>query len=346
MSEAPKDPLSPVFDFGLGFKSAAERVKGESTVRAELSSRLLKYHVSFLDDCMRGILPNDLILLGAETGAGKTQLATLIAMRNALTGKRVHYFALEAEPDEIERRIKFMLLGRLGRQAKLDLEGLNYADWYLGRCEGLIGHLNESAEFQLATEYRHLHTYYRQSSVKFGHDEIRRLLQAIQTETDLVILDHLHYVDVDDENENRGFKQTLKMIRDVTLGMGKPMILVAHIRKRDARSRSIVPDLEMFHGSSDIIKIVTHAILLAPARCDVPRAPGVASTFVHVPKDRRSGATGLVALCKFHRSWNDYSASYTLGRPAGLGDQFSAIDMNERPSWAKHHKPLYDGGSQ
>ena len=343
MSEL-KDPLSPTFDFGLGFKSAGERVKGEAVEREALAKRALRYHVTFLDDVTRGILPRDLVLLGAETGAGKTQLATLIAMRNASQGKRVHYFALEAEPDEIERRIKFMLLARMARERRFEISGLNYGDWYLGRCESIVGELNEAAEQTLTRDYRHLHTYYRGS--KFGHDDIRKLLLAIQSETDLVILDHLHYVDIEDENENRGFKQTLKMIRDVTLGMGKPMILIAHIRKKDTRAKSIVPDIEMFHGSSDIIKIVTHAIMLAPARCDVPRTKGAANTFMHVPKDRRNGSTGLVALCRFHRRWNDYDVNYTLGRPSGAGDQFSAIETDDRPHWAKHHVALYQGGIQ
>lgn len=335
MSAQPKDPLA--FDFGFNFESAASRVTGEAEERAKLVARELKYHVGFLDDCARGILPTDLVLLGAETGAGKTQLATNIAMMNVHAGKTVHYIALEAEHREIERRIKFALLAECVRRHGDDITGLNYPDWYRGQCEHIVGRHNAAAEEKFQKRYSRLHTYYRGS--KFGHDDIRRLLLAIQSETDLVILDHLHYVDIDDENENRGFKQTLKMIRDVTLGMERPMILIAHIRKRDARSRAIVPDLEMFHGSSDIIKIITHAVMLAPARSIPSKQPSIAHTFMHVPKDRRGGATGHVALCRFERSMGSYDKQYTLGHATGLGDVFEPIDLAAKPRWATRHVP-------
>ena len=103
-------PAGLVFDFDENFVSAAERVTNERPERAELVGRQLSYGIQFLDDILRGILPHDLILLGASTGAGKTEAAKQIAMHNALLGKRVHYFALEAEPKEIERRVKYALL--------------------------------------------------------------------------------------------------------------------------------------------------------------------------------------------------------------------------------------------
>ncbi|HND85068.1 MAG TPA: DnaB-like helicase C-terminal domain-containing protein, partial [Pseudobdellovibrionaceae bacterium] len=40
---------------------------------------LIPFGISFLDGALDGILPNDLILIGAATGAGKTTLATQLA---------------------------------------------------------------------------------------------------------------------------------------------------------------------------------------------------------------------------------------------------------------------------
>jgi hypothetical protein len=108
MSEAPKDPLA--FDFGINFESVATRVKGETDERVERSKNELKYNHAFLDDLLRGIAVNDLIVLGAETGAGKTEFARAIAASNAKQGRRVYYFALEAEPKEIERRTKYAIM--------------------------------------------------------------------------------------------------------------------------------------------------------------------------------------------------------------------------------------------
>ena len=345
MSEAPKDPLA--FDFGFDFKPSHERVQGESVERVEMGKRALKYHLTFLDDCLRGISPNDLVLIGAETGAGKTECVRSIAVSNARIGKRVYYFALEAAPSELERRTKYeILIKLLARDRNPGIERMNYPDWYYGRCEDVCGKYNADAERMFALEYRSLHTYYRGS--KFDHDDIKRLFLAIQSEADLIILDHLHYVDIDDENENRGFKKTIQMIRNVALGMGRPVLLVAHLRKRDLRGKAIVPDISEFHGSSEISKNVTHAVLFAPARSMPSSNPRIARTFMHVPKDRIGGATGLVALLEFDRLYKRYGENYTLGRTSYDGSEFEPLGSDEVPEWAKHHQAMYvpmDAGS-
>jgi replicative DNA helicase len=331
VSEAPKDPLA--FDFGIGFKSAAERIRNESTERVERGKNELHYNHGFLDDLLRGIAPNDLIVLGAETGAGKTEFARAIAATNARDGRHVYYFALEAEEKEIERRTKFaIVMGFLQRDGVH--HDVNYPDWYRGKCEDVTGRYNEQAERTFSMQYKNLHTYYRGS--KFDHEDIKRLFLAIQTDAELIVLDHLHYVDIEDENENRGFKKTVKMIRDTALGIGKPVILVVHLRKRDMRSKQIVPDIEMVHGSSDIAKICTRAIMIAPARCMPSRSPSSANTFFSVPKDRVGGATGLVALCSFDRRFRTYDKRYTLGRASIAGDEFEPLDADEMPRWARN----------
>ncbi len=333
--EPPKDAL--VFDYGIGFETAAQRIAGEREEREELTARQLPFHMPFLDDCLRSLLPKDLILLGAETGAGKTELARIIASATAETKKHVFYFALEAEHREIERRDKYAIIcDLLIRDGSRHMADMNYPDWYRGKCNAFIGTLDEEANEIVAERRSTLHTYYRGS--KFDANEIKRLFLAVQSQADLIILDHLHYVDIEDENENRGFKKTIKMIRDVALDIGRPVILIAHLRKSDARGKSIVPRLEDFHGSSDIIKVVTHSIMLAPAKSMPSHKAGIANTFVYVPKDRHGGSTGLVALCEFDRRRKSYAKQYTLGRASG--DQFEPLGTNEVPRWAHGHQPL------
>lgn len=322
------------FDFGINFQSSADRVKGEHVERVERGKTEIPYHHGFLDDLLRGIATNDLIVLGAETGAGKTEFARSVAASNAKSGRRVYYFALEAEEREIERRTKFQIIIEIAARAGFrEWDRVNYPDWYRGKLEDVFGEHNEAADRQFALEYRNLHTYYRGS--KFDHDDIKRLFLAIQSDAELIILDHLHYVDIEDENENRGFKKTVKMIRDVALGIGRPVILIVHLRKRDLRSKSIVPDIEMVHGSSDIAKICTRAVMLAPARSMQHADPGKSNTFFYVPKDRVGGTTGLVALCTFERNLRRYHERYTLGRMSADGSEFEPLEGN-LPRWAKH----------
>lgn len=332
-------PSGLTFDFGINFKPAPERVKGEVAERVERGRNEIPYYMGFLDDLLRGISQNDLIVLGAETGAGKTEFARHIGATNAKNGKRVYYFALEAEDREIERRTKFQILNRLlAEDGFRDWSVVNYPDWYRGKLEDLFRQHNDRADQLFAQEYANLFTYYRGS--KFDHDDIKRLFLAIQSDAELIILDHLHYVDIEDDNENRGFKNTVKMIRDVALGIGRPVILIVHLRKRDVRAKQIVPDIEMVHGSSDIAKICTRAIMLAPARSIQNANPAYSNTFFYVPKDRVGGATGLVAMCVFDRGRRKYAKNYTLGRMSPDGTEFEPLTKEQMPRWAKNaHQP-------
>jgi KaiC/GvpD/RAD55 family RecA-like ATPase len=318
-----------------GFRPSPERVEGELEARVEMSSRELQYHQAFLDDVLRCIAAHDLILVGADTGVGKTDFVTGVARENARRGKRVFYFALEAEPQEIERRIKFSILcEQVDRHGSAVAQDLNYADWYRGKCEHIVGRFNADADALIAKKLATLHTYYRGS--RFGFDELRKLFLAIQDRADMVIVDHLQYLELpDDAPENVAYKRAVSMIRDLVLGAGKPVILVAHLRKRDVRARRIVPDIEDFHGSSDIIKICTRAIMLAPARSMPSGHPMTANTFIHVPKDRIGGATGLVALQEFHRGLRAYSTRYRLGRPSSNGQEWEELERDLVPRWAK-----------
>lgn len=331
---APTDPLA--FSFGLDFKSAGDRAIGEKAERRHLSDRLIPYHVPFLDDYLRGILPHDLTLLGADTGVGKTDLAATIARKTAATGRTVHYFALEAEPNEIERRTKYGIIAQWAADRRLPfLSQLNYVDWYLGRCDGIIGSLDRDADVEMRAKYKTLHTYYK--GAQFGADDIKRLILAVQTVSDLIVIDHLHYVDIDDDNENRGLRTLIKTIRDTALGCGRPVLLVVHLRKGEgARREPLVPSMERVHGSSDIAKMATNAIMLsrAPFR---GREWWFSPTFISIPKFRMGGACRLVAMSNYDIRTRAYEPDYTLGQLEDFGVNWTEVEPDKRPPWAARY---------
>lgn len=329
-----------VLDFGIGFKSVGERLDGERDERLERRTRIMPFGVSFLDDALAGIFPNDLIVIGAKTGIGKTALATAIAHHNVKSGKRVHYFALEAEEREIERRMKYRALMDLvyaeGSQVPRDVrQRMNYIDWYAGKLDGATGELVEKAiDRKVAEEFKTLNTYYRIGG-NFGIEDLSRLFLAIQDQTDLIILDHLHYVDIEDDNENRGVKDVVKRIRDIALGLGKPVIVVAHLRKSDRRNASLLPDLDDFHGTSDITKIATKCIMMAPARDQSAPRPHLWPTYMHAPKCRTEGGrTRYAGLLLFNSRMQSYEERYQLGKMAPSGAEFEPTIVTDLPGWA------------
>lgn len=334
MTAAPAtDPLA--FDFDLGFKAAPERVTEERAERLRNAPALLPYHVGFFDDYLRGIMRHDLVLLGADTGVGKTDLATSIAVANARDGKNVRYFALEAEPSEIERRAKYSLIAQWAFQRDLPFrDRLNYVDWYLGRVEGPIGALDREADDYIARRLSTLHTFYRGRD--FGGGDIERLMTLHQTQADLFVLDHLHYVDLDDDkNENASYRRLTKKVRDLVLTCGKPVICVVHLRKAgEARREPQVPPIERVHGSSEISKVSTATLMIS--RAPFPGSEWwKAPTFFSIPKWRTGGASRHVAMCNYDVRTRSYEDAYILGRLENNGQDWTEIDRDRAPPWAK-----------
>jgi hypothetical protein len=317
------------------------RLKGEREQRIKLGATTLHYFNAFLDDLLRGIFAHDLVLLGAPSGMGKTDMALSIAISNAMKERRCAYFALEAEPRELERRQKFAWITAEAYRRNIPRKGeLNYADWYSGQCEEIVGDLDAEADRWFENNLALLWTYYR--GQRFDKGDLRKQIEKIAPLSDLIVIDHLHYVDADQDqdNENTAIGETTKAIRDISLIIGKPILLVAHLRKRDQRARTLAPSIDDFHGSSNIVKIATQVITIGPAT--VIEAPKwyLAPTFISVLKDRRAGAPPFVALTMFDRRTRRYEDTYSLGRMTKGGTEWEEIKPSDRPGWATGFKQM------
>ena len=320
------------------FESSATRIVGEAQERAKLVERALQFNVPALDAALGGILPHDLIVLGAASGVGKTTMVSLIAESNARQGRRVHLFALEAEKLEVERRIKYRRLvdayfcaGRsVGR------ERLSYRNWYWGKLGRELGDFEGRVEHEMEQDYRTLHTYYRDT--QFTGEKLARACMEIHAETDLVIVDHLHYIDLETgESENAGVMAIVKRVRDVVLCIGKPVILVAHLHKRgwQEKQATLMPDIDAFYGTGAITKIATAAVLVARSKDPpAPSTPWIWETLIRLPKDRMEGSNAsYVIQTGFNARRGCYGAEFLVGREVGA--KFEPIrETGSLPYWA------------
>lgn len=322
-----------------GFAPMSKRLEGERSERLEQASRRMYYHHSFLDDVTRGIGPHDLIILSAPTGLGKTQLALSIAMENAKLGKRVHYFALEAEPRELERRAKYAEISRLAHAAQHpEASTLSYQDWFFGDCEGVAEQYDALADDAVAHGFPSLSTFYR--GARFTAADLAREVARIHERTDMIVVDHLHYIDEDVEtSEAKALGDTVKAIRDVALLIGKPIILVAHLRKRErGKMRRLIADYEDIHGSSNVVKICTQIIILERAEdIEAPRW-WLSPTYVVLEKDRRGGRCRFVAVQNFDLRLKSYASRYTLGLVKS--NKWEELPPGDVPRWARSHIPM------
>jgi len=317
---------------GASFMPSPKRLVGERADRVQAGKNILSFGVKFLDDAMGGITRRDLILVGAKTGAGKTQLALNVAIANCRAGRRVHYFALEAEDREMERRMKFQILASAYYRHSMGSQRLRFVDWYNGKCDGVLEIFEERADREVAELLKNLSTYYRVDS--FTGEDFSRHLDAIREETDLVVLDHFHYVDSTDENENRGHKQLVKQIRDCALRADRPVIVVGHVRKSDPRHAPLIPTEEAFHGSSDIVKIATKAVMIAPDYETDTGNPSLWATYMQIVKCRQdSSLTRYAARLIYDTRTDGYQPDYSLGRLTEGGRKYESLSPWQWPSW-------------
>lgn len=324
-----------------GLKPFSERVKTERASRLNRRERILSFGVPFLDESLGGIFPNDLILIGAKTGFGKSQLAVLVALANARQGRRVVYFALEAEDCEIEQRIKFQMIAeRFYADPARPHIYLNYLDWYCGRLDEYLKKYEDAID-SAPDIYPTLKVYYRSGG--FSASEFERVFFAVKDEVDLVITDHLHYFDFDDDNENRAIKEIMKKMRDCALITGVPNILIAHVRKSDRRAKQLLPDIDDFHGSSDIGKIVTKALTISPNY--EGKSKTQRQTYVSILKCRVDGSRAHhVAALAFNLNKHAYEREYYLGKLSSDGTEFIPYDFASMPEWARNGKAYNNHG--
>ena len=342
---------------GSGFESAASRSLKEAADRQNISERMLSYGIRFLDAVTFGIWPDDLVILGAPSGSGKTQLCVNIALHNILKGKRVHMIALEAAKNEIERRMKYGLLSDLFYQDKARPkigEPLSYAKWYLGRYKAFIKPYEDYANMHMA-DFENFFTFYKDK--EFTEHTMQDALIGAADDTDLFLIDHIHYFDFTNESENKSIKLIVQKARYLTQVLEKPIILVSHLRKRDKLHSDLVAGQEDFHGSSELIKAATTGIAIAPGEPVPFHADDDGEdrgrrfyTYMRVNKCRVDNpGTGYVARAIFDAGKRAYEGDFELGRLVKGGKEWVGLSGEEIPPAVRSEnerlKQLERGGS-
>lgn len=315
---------------------ATERLKSQGQSQWLDRQAALPFGVAYLDDQLRSIYARDLVLIGADTGAGKTYLGLHMAQNACRSGRRVAHFALEAHFGEMEQRLVYREVQRLAWKHKVDgrLE-LSFGAWANGLASKAVHGLDTSARSIVAQQATGLRTFYRQT--RFTAADLVREVLAVASEVDLVVLDHCHYIDAEeDESEIKTVTATANALRHCSLVTGKPVLAIAHLRKRGAgrKGGELMPVADDFHGASQLTKVCTRIITLAPAR-DVPAVRGMAPTYMRVEKCRWDGVQGYAALVDFDLDKQVYADRYVLGRFGWADGRFQYLEPNEFPRWAR-----------
>jgi replicative DNA helicase len=317
------------------WKSSYDRMKEPESYEPRIP--VAKFGVSFCDDALDGLFPCDVVLLGAATGVGKTEMVTAMVGAIAAQGKKVNLLALEADRSEIERRLNYKEFANEVFDEREKLNQLNgrrisFRAWDTGKLSD-IKSKQEPKEI-----FKNIFTSYRDEA-GFSLDDLHMHLIAAGNAMDVICIDHVHYIDLDSEKENAELRKVIQLIRAVAQKKRVPMIVVGHLRKTYQNKGSLVPELSEFHGSSDLGKIATRAIMLAPCRDESvgnnssTRFP----TFIKIEKNRFDGSvTRYCAVSDFDIKTSSYSKKYKLGMLNFKGDKFQLLKQDQVPDWAEN----------
>ncbi len=300
----------------------------------------LSFGINYLDDSTGGIFPNDVIVIGARTGCGKTALASHIAMHNALNGKHVAFFALEAENAEIERRIEFTKIAKeYYNETKKRIYFRDFINGNLPLDLEPIRKRNKTSFIKLSL---YLDIFYRTGG-KYDKNDLRSDISNIAkgslelNETDLIIIDHLQYVDIEGNDLLNETKLLIKTIRDLALLHDKPIIVLSHLRKRTGGVQTLVPDEDEFFGSSDVIKIATKVISIAP-HYPSKESKTLFPTLFKICKNRSDSSPKFyIGMHNYDVVENKYEEKYLLSDVQECTKGFEPyINFNDKiPYWAK-----------
>lgn len=274
-----------------------------------------------------------LFLLGDFTVTHNTEFLTQMALLWGKT-KRVGFIALEAEPEEIEQRILYKLYAAevLSDSQRDRSVHLDYRRYRLGMMNKELEKYDSIVQEKFEAQTANLFTYYMQKS-SFSIIDLVDLMDDVSLNCDVCIIDHLHYFDMlGSRNDMEGMRDLMRRIREINLASKIPFVCAAHLRKDNI---SIMPGLDDFMGSSDIAKIATTAIMIAPKPDGYNAKTNCSTTLMSVPKLRGGGGTKIIAELEYSLTYQKYLPIYTLSTVSQKGDKVYAIERDSYPKWAK-----------
>lgn len=287
---------------------------------------------SFLDKATMGMIETDLCFIGAKSGKGKTQFLTKIANHNASQKRKVLFLGLEAEEHEIEMRLTYEIeTGLFFKDKNRDPRiRVDYRSWRKGLLQEAFRPYKEEACCIFIDRFTFLDSVY----AKTGFDvcALESVLNHV-VDADMIIIDHLHYFDIrGGRSENEETTNILKRIRELNLQYKKPFIVAGHVRKDLTR---IIPDMEDFHGTSNIPKIATMIIMMAQAPNGYDHKNQMSKTYFTIPKMRTGGLGNLVGIEQYSLRHQAYIPDFKLGLYSHLGDKVEELKEDNYPDWAR-----------
>lgn len=268
-----------------------------------------KYGVPYLDKELLGISKSDLVVIGARSGSGKSSLARIIYESNDKT--KTALFSLENYSGDIEMSMIRKLYNEKTKAGHTSREWQTNKMLWIDKkkLDETIKEVNESLDGA--------YIFGRTVRAEDGSESpwtIKELADKIvwcaTRGVNLIIIDHLDYLDKDnpDESDNSHVTALMKAIRQAQ-EIGAAVVAFSHLRKPIGKVDDlVVPNENEFIGSSNKVKQATQVIMFAPAN-EGNDVDGY-GTWCCIRKNRNGGIKNRAAKLKFIPRTEEYAKDY------------------------------------
>lgn len=234
----------------------AENIVSEVYTTSSEPEEFIEYPKKEWNSVCGGIFKSDLVVIGGDTGKGKSQKLHEIAYNACKQDKKVAYFDFENDKgDFVRREVATQLSKREDRFISVNefrqrsLESFpNYvADIFAEIDENIRGKMLVFTGENIPTIEKFI------NMISFLTDNFK---------ADLIVIDHLHYFSMHESKESGAIQiaTIMRELRKITKENKIPVVIGSHLKQRQGNKKPTNFDL---FGSSNIAKEATQVILLS-----------------------------------------------------------------------------------
>lgn len=244
---------------------------------------VVSFGYDFLDDKMTGLFPGELVVIGGESGTGKTTFATNIVYKAAQSGRKCAIFALEDRLTDYGVKALYFEIGKVRRE-----QGKQNFPWNDYRKNQI-----KNREEYLADRATAAERLFKNNNVFF--EKIKKLMdvpmleRALREQTEmgfeLFLIDHLHRFDMSQKGRDTKadyIEYLMTMMKQYQTETGARILLVVHYKKLDGHK----PNLDSFKDSIAIVQNANYVINLWRDRSMKDQESNVNDTEMYIPKSR------------------------------------------------------------
>jgi len=216
----------------------------------------VKYPYKELNSVFGGIFDTTLLVIGADTGCGKSELSGEIALNCMKQGKKVAYFDFENDKGDF-------ILRNACRQIGIKT----------GKSYSILKAMKDGVSDELYNAMAEIGDICDEKLLMFNNKKIPNIYEFSnflnhikEWGVDIVFVDHIHYFNFDrPEAQHQQITTLMEKLRELGKNDGIPVVVASHLKQRP--NGKMPTNYDLF-GSSNIAKIATDVILLSRGTSD------------------------------------------------------------------------------